>query len=195
MIVVGLTGSIGMGKSTTAGLFARHGDAVHDADAAVHRLYGGAAVEPVRSAFPGVVVNGVVDRARLSAAVLEDPEAMKRLETIVHPMVREDEARFLGEARCARCRFAVLDIPLLLETGRDRDVDVVVVASASKADQRARVLARPGMTVDRFQTILSRQMSDAEKRRRAHFIIDTGESVSDAARQVAAVRRACMGLG
>lgn len=195
MIVVGLTGSIGMGKSTTARLFADRGDAVYDADAAVHRLYQGDAVGPVGEAFPGVVVDGEVDRKRLSAAVLDDPAAMRRLEGIVHPLVRADEARFLEDARAQGRRFAVLDVPLLLETGRDRDVDVVVVASAPEAVQRARVLARPGMTPERFDAIRSRQMPDAQKRRRAHFVIDTATSVPDAARQVAALRRACMGLG
>lgn len=195
MIVLGLTGSIGMGKSTTARLFADAGDAVHDADAAVHRLYRGEAVEPVGAAFPGVVVDGAVDRQRLSAAVLNDPAAMARLEGIVHPLVRADEGRFLDEARAAGRRIAVLDVPLLLETGRERDVDCVVVVSAPEAVQRARVLARPGMTPERLDAILARQMPDAQKRRRAHFVIDTGESVEDAARQVAAVRRACMGLG
>lgn len=195
MIVLGLTGSIGMGKSTTARLFADAGDAVHDADAAVHRLYRGEAVEPVGAAFPGVVVDGAVDRQRLSAAVLNDPAAMARLEGIVHPLVRADEGRFLDEARAAGRRIAVLDVPLLLETGRERDVDCVVVVSAPEAVQRARVLARPGMTPERLDAILARQMPDAQKRRRAHFVIDTGESVEDAARQVAAVRQACMGLG
>jgi len=195
VIVVGLTGSIGMGKSTTARHFAAHGDAVHDADAAVHALYRGAAVGPVGEAFPGVVVDGVVDRARLSAAVLGNSEALARLEAIVHPLVRAEEQRFLAAARAQGRRFAVLDIPLLLETGRDRDVDVVVVASAPEAAQRGRVLGRPGMTPERLDAILARQMPDAEKRRRAHFVIDTGGRVEDAARQVAAVRRACMGLG
>lgn len=195
MIVVGLTGSIGMGKSTTARLFAAHGDAVHDADAAVHRLYRGAAVSPVGEAFPGVVVDGEVDRRRLSAAVLGNAEAMARLEAIVHPLVRAEEERFLAAARAEGRRIAVLDIPLLLETGRDRDVDVVVVASAPETVQRARVLARPGMKPERFEAILARQMPDAQKRRRAHFIVDTGTSVEDAARQVAAIRQACLRLG
>lgn len=195
MIVVGLTGSIGMGKSTTARLFGAHGDAVHDADAAVHRLYRGAAVSPVGEAFPGVVVDGEVDRRRLSAAVLGNAEAMARLEAIVHPLVRAEEERFLAAARAEGRRIAVLDIPLLLETGRDRDVDVVVVASAPETVQRARVLARPGMTPERFEAILARQMPDAQKRRRAHFIVETGTSVEDAARQVAAIRQACLRLG
>lgn len=195
MIVIGLTGSIGMGKSTTAGLFARAGDAVYDADAVVHRLYRGAAVEPVGRVFPGVVVDGEVDRKRLSAAVLGDADAMARLEAIVHPLVRAEEERFLEAARREGRRIAVLDLPLLFETGRDGEVDCVVVTSAPEAVQRARVLARPGMTPERLDAILARQMPDAEKRRRAHFIIDTSESVEDAARQVDAVRRACMGLG
>jgi len=195
VIVVGLTGSIGMGKSTAAGRFARAGDAVHDADAAVHRLYRGAAVAPVGKVFPDVVVGGQVDRKRLSSVVLDDPEAMERLESIVHPLVRADEERFLETAREEGRRIAVLDIPLLLETGRDRDVDCIVVVSAPEAVQRARVLARPGMTSERLDSILARQMPDAEKRRRAHFVIDTAGPLEDAARQVTAVRRACMGLG
>jgi dephospho-CoA kinase len=195
VIVLGLTGSIGMGKSTTARLFAERGDAVYDADAAVHRLYAGAAAGPVGAAFPGVMVDGVVDRARLSAAVLGNPEALARLEAIVHPLVRAEEVRFLDAARAAGHAIAVLDIPLLLETGRERDVDAVAVVSAPAGVQRARVLARPGMTQERYDSILARQMPDAQKRRRAHFVIDTGVSVADAARQVDGLRRAVLGMG
>jgi dephospho-CoA kinase len=192
MLVVGLTGSIGMGKSATAALFAAAGDAVHDADRAVHALYRGRAVAPVGAAFPDVIVDGTVDRARLGAAVFGDAEALRRLEGIVHPLVREDEAAFLARARDAGRRIAILDVPLLFETGRDRRLDAVVVATAPAAVQRARVLARPGMTEETFATITGKQMPDAEKRRRAHFIVDTGRGHEDAARQVAAIRRALL---
>lgn len=183
-----------MGKSTTARLFARQGDVVHDADAAVHRLYRGEAVEPVGAAFPGVVVDGVVDRKRLADAVLASPEAITRLEAIVHPLVRDDEERFLATARDARHRIAVLDVPLLFETARDREMDAVVVVSAPAAVQRERVLARPGMTAERFEAILERQTPDRQKREGAHFVVDTAHGVDDAARQVAAVRRALLSM-
>ncbi|WP_420394278.1 dephospho-CoA kinase [Acuticoccus sp.] len=197
MKVVGLTGSIGMGKSTTAALFRTAGDPVYDADAAVHRLYavGGAAVEPVGDAFPGVVVCGAVDRARLGERVVSDAEAMARLEAIVHPLVRLEQDAFLAAAREARARLAILDIPLLFETGRDRAVDAVVVVSAPADVQHARVLARSGMTEERLAAILAKQAPDAEKRARAHCVIDTSRGVDDAARQVEAVRRAFLGLG
>ncbi|ORE93687.1 dephospho-CoA kinase [Stappia sp. 22II-S9-Z10] len=196
MIIVGLTGSIGMGKSTTAALFRAAGDPVYDSDAAVHRLYaaGGAAVEPVGAAFPGVVVDGAVDRMRLRGHVLGKPEAMARLEAIVHPLVRADQEAFLAAAREGRARLAILDVPLLFETGRNRDVGAVVVVSAPADVQRARVLARPDMTEETFAAILAKQLPDAEKRAGAHFVIDTGTSVEDAARQVGAVRKALMAL-
>ncbi|MCF3933976.1 dephospho-CoA kinase [Acuticoccus sp. M5D2P5] len=195
MIIVGLTGSIGMGKSTTAGLFAAEGDAVYNADAAVHRLYQGRAVDPVGAAFPGVVIDGVVDRKALGAAVLGDAEALARLEAIVHPLVHEEEAAFLARAREDGRRIAILDIPLLFETGRDQEVDAVIVASAPADIQRARVLERQGMTEEKFSAILAKQMPDAEKRRRAHFIIDTGVDIPHAMREVEAVRRALLSLG
>lgn len=194
MIVVGLTGSIGMGKTTTAGLFRAKGDAVYDADAAVHRLYAGRAAPLVEARFPGTVTDGVVDRARLSAAVTGDTAALKALEAIVHPLVREEEAAFLDDARAAGAAIAVLDIPLLFETGREGDVAAVVVASAPEEVQRERVLARPGMTAARLDAILARQMPDAQKRRRAHFIVDTSRGVADASQQVSAVRRALLSL-
>lgn len=190
-----MTGSIGMGKSTTGGLFAAAGDPVYDADSAVHRLYRGAAVAPVEAAFPGVTVEGSIDRQRLGARVLGDDEALKRLEAIVHPLVREQEEAFLRAARDAGRRIAVLDIPLLFETGRERSVDAVVVASAPSEIQRERVLARPGMSAGKLQAILDKQLPDAAKRRGAHFVIDTAHGVDDAARQVAAVRRALLGMG
>jgi dephospho-CoA kinase len=184
MLVIGLTGSIGMGKSTTAGFFREAGVPVHDADAAVHALYRGAAVSPVGAAFPGVVRDGVIDRPALSRAVLGAPEALKRLESIVHPLVRQEEERFLAGARHSGARAALLDIPLLLESGAANRVDVVVVASCDPAIQRQRVLARPGMTAEKLDAILARQMPDAEKRRHAHFVVDTGQGFDAARRQV-----------
>jgi dephospho-CoA kinase len=194
VVIVGLTGSVGMGKSTTAGLFAAAGDAVFDADHAVHALYRGRAVALVAAAFPDAVVEGAVDRARLGAAVLGNPAALARLESIVHPLVREEEASFLDQARADGRRIAVLDIPLLFETGRDGAMDAVVVATAPAAVQRARVLARPGMTEEKFEAILGKQMPDAEKRRRAHFVVDTGHGLPRAAASVAAIRRALLAI-
>ncbi|GAB5374064.1 MAG: dephospho-CoA kinase [Acuticoccus sp.] len=194
MIRLGLTGSIGMGKSTAAGFFAAHGDAVVDADALVHALYRGRAVAPVAAAFPGVAVDGEIDRKALGAAVIGKPEAMARLEAIVHPMVREEEAARVAAAWEEGRRILILDIPLLFETGRETDVDAVVVVSAPAEIQRQRVLARPGMTDEIFANILSRQMPDAEKRRRAHFVCDTSVSLDDAALRIAAIRRAVMGI-
>lgn len=186
MIILGLTGSIGMGKSTTSRMFADAGAMVWDADAAVHRLYapGGAAVGPLGEAFPGVVVDGMVDRTRLAAALGQDEAAFARLEAIVHPLVAQSRANDLARAREEGQRLAVLDIPLLFETGGDQWVDAVVVVSADAAIQRQRVLARPGMTEERFQAILNRQMPDAEKRRRADFIVDTGHGLEAAQQQV-----------
>ncbi|MDP3802857.1 dephospho-CoA kinase [Brevundimonas sp.] len=183
MIVLGLTGSIGMGKSTTAAMFADEGALVWNADAAVHRLYapGGAAVGPVGAAFPGVVVDGAVDRGRLAEVLARDPEGFRRLEAIVHPLVLQGRLDDLAAAGARGVRLAVLDIPLLFETGGDAAVDAVVVATAPAAIQAARVLARPGMTRERFEAILARQLPDAEKRRRADFVVDTGEGL-DAAR-------------
>lgn len=189
MIVVGLTGSIGAGKSTTAAMFAARGVPVYDADRAVHALYSGAAVEPVGSLFPNAIVEGRVDRKRLAAAVLGDADALARLEAVVHPLVRETEASFLRRARSSGAALAVLDIPLLFETGRDREVDLVLVASVDPATRRERVLARPGMTAEKLEAILSRQVPDTEKRRRAHLVIDTGRGLDAADRAVAAVVR------
>ncbi|MBB6308723.1 dephospho-CoA kinase [Xanthobacter tagetidis] len=193
--ILGLTGSIGMGKSATAAMFRAMGVPVHDADAAVHRLYEGAAVAPVEAAFPGVTRDGAIDRPALSARVLNDADAMKRLEAIVHPLVRAEETAFLDAARRAGARLAVLDIPLLFETGGAARVDAIAVVSAPIAVQRARVLDRPGMTQARFEAILARQVPDAEKRRRAHFVIDTGRGFEAARRQVAGVVRALGGPG
>ena len=189
MIILGLTGSIGMGKSTTGRMFADEGALLWDADAAVHRLYGrgGAAVEPLGAAFPGVVIDGAVDRPRLAEALGRDEAAFKRLEAIVHPLVAQDRAQDLAAARAEGVRLAVLDIPLLFETGGDAFVDAVVVVTADPEIQAARVLARPGMTRDRFEAILARQMPDAEKRRRADFLVDTGRGLDAAREQVAQI--------
>lgn len=184
MIVAGLTGSIGMGKSTTAAMFAAEGVPVHDADATVHALYSGPEAALIEAAFPGVVVDGVVDRARLSAAVLGKPEALKRLEAMVHPLVRREEKRFLDASRSRREPLVLLDIPLLFETGREGAVDVVVVVTADAAIQRERVLARRDMTEEKFAAILARQTPDAEKRRRADFVIDTGRGMDHARAEV-----------
>ena len=189
MIILGLTGSIGMGKSTTGRMFADEGALLWDADAAVHRLYarGGAAVGPLGQAFPDVVVDGAVDRVRLAEVLGRDETAFKRLEAIVHPLVAQDRAQDLAAARAEGVRLAVLDIPLLFETGGDAFVDAVVVVTADPEVQAARVLARPGMTRERFEAILARQTPDAEKRRRADFLVDTGRGLETAREQVAQI--------
>ena len=186
MIVIGLTGSVGMGKSATAAMFAEAGAPVYDADAEVRRLYapGGAAVERVEAAFPGVVVDGAVDRGRLGERVLGDPDALARLNAIVWPLMGEARAEFFRQAQMSGAEVVVLDIPLLLETGGERNVDKVVVVSAPAKIQRERVLARPGMTEAKFEAILAAQMDDAEKRERADFIIDTSQGFDHARRQV-----------
>lgn len=193
MFVLGLTGSIGMGKSTTSAFFRQAGIPVHDADASVHRLYAGAAVEPIAAAFPGTVVDGKVDRTRLSAVVLKDGAAMKRLEAIVHPLVGAAERQFRETARARGFSLVVLDIPLLLETGGERRVDAVAVVSAPADVQRSRVLARPGMSAEKLDAILARQVPDAEKRRRAHFVIESGFGLDSAGRQVTDIIRALAG--
>lgn len=193
MIVLGLTGSIGMGKSTTAGMFEEAGIPVHDSDAAVHRLFEGAAVEPVEAAFPGVAVEGHIDRERLGKAVLGDPEALRRLEAIVHPLVRAEADAFLARHRAAGAPLVVLDIPLLFETGGESRVDRILVVTAPADVQRARVLARPGMNEAKFDAILARQTPDEEKRRRADFVIDTSRGLEaareDVERVIAALTR------
>lgn len=195
MWILGLTGSIGMGKSATAAMFRALGVPVHDADAAVHALYRGAAVAPVEVAFPGVVRDGAIDRAALSARVLSDSQAMRRLEAIVHPLVRGEEDAFLARARAAGARLVVLDIPLLFETGGSARTHAVAVVSAPKAVQRARVLGRAGMTEEKFEAIVAKQMPDAEKRRRAHFVIDTARGLDAARHQVEGIVRALAGPG
>jgi dephospho-CoA kinase len=189
MKVIGLTGSIGMGKSTTAAMFREAGVPVYDADAAVHDLYddGGAAVGPVGEAFPGVVKDGRVDREALRQAVLGRPDDLKRLNAIVHPLVGRDRIGFFEAAEAAGADMVVLDIPLLFETGGHANVDAVVVVSAPPEMQRERVLARPGMTPERLDAILAQQMADAEKRARAHYIVDTGRGLEAAREQVAAI--------
>ena len=189
MLIIGLTGSIGMGKSTTARMFREAGVPVYDADAAVADLYvaGGAAVAPLEAAFPGVTKDGAVDREALRLAVLGNDEAMTRLNAIVHPLVGADRVHFFKDAEGAGADMVVLDIPLLYETGGDANMDAVVVVSAPLEQQRERVLARPGMTPERLDAILSRQMHDAEKRARAHFVVDTGRGLERAREQVAEI--------
>jgi dephospho-CoA kinase len=187
MIVIGLTGSIGMGKSTVARMFAEEGAPAFDSDDAVHDLYarGGAAVAPVEAAFPGVTKDGAIDRAALSARVVDHPESIKQLEAIVHPLVRQAQADFLEKHRSATA--VVLDIPLLFESGGAARVDKIAVVSAPADIQRARVMTRPGMTEEKFAYLLSRQMPDAEKRVRADFIIDTSGELDATRAQVRAV--------
>lgn len=187
--ILGLTGSIGMGKSATAGMLRDLGVEVLDSDAVVHQLYspGGGAVGPVGAAFPGAVVDGAVSRPALSALVVGNPEALARLEAIVHPLVRQEKRRFVATAAAAGADLVVLDVPLLYETGAEAQCDAVAVVSAPEAAQRARVLARPGMSADKLDGILARQMPDAEKRARADFVIDTGVSLEETKRAVAAL--------
>jgi dephospho-CoA kinase len=173
MLILGLTGSIGMGKSTTAKLFAEAGVPVYDADAAVHQLYEGEAGPAIEAAFPGTTSGGKVDRAKLSARVVHDPAAMKRLEAIVHPMLGASRQKFFDDAEAAGAPVAVVDVPLLFETGGEKRVDAVVVVTTSPELQRERVLARGTMDEEKFNSILARQMPDAEKRKRADFLVDT----------------------
>ncbi|MEE8453932.1 MAG: dephospho-CoA kinase [Limibaculum sp.] len=189
MIVVGLTGSIGMGKSATLAAFADLGVPVWDADAAVHRLYGpgGAGVAPIRALAPDAVGTQGVDRAKLRAAILADPALLKRVEAAIHPLVAVDRDAFLAEARADGAALAVCDIPLLFETGADAWLDQVVVVSAPADIQHARVLGRPGMTAEALEAILARQVPDAEKRARADYVVDTGGSKDHARAQVAAI--------
>ena len=177
MLVLGLTGSIGMGKSTTAKLFEEAGVPVYDADATVHKIYEGEAVPAIEAAFPGTVVDGKVDRALLSAKVVHDPAAMKRLEQIVHPMLRSHHQTFLDDAESSGAAVAVVDVPLLFETGGEKRVDAVVVVTTSPIVQRERILARDNMTPEKLDAILARQMPDAEKRKRAEFVVDTSHGL------------------
>jgi dephospho-CoA kinase len=175
MLILGLTGSIGMGKSTTAKLFAEAGVPVYDADATVHMLYEGEAVPAIEAAFPGTTVNGKVDRNKLSARVVHDPAAIKRLEQIVHPMLGASRQKFLDDAERSGAPLAVVDVPLLFETGGEKRVDAVVVVTTTPEIQRQRILARDNMTSEKLDAILARQLPDAEKRRRADFVVDTSD--------------------
>lgn len=177
MLILGLTGSIGMGKSTTARLFAEAGVPVYDADATVHQVYEGEAVAAIEAAFPGTTANGRVDRARLSAKVVHDAAAMKRLEEIVHPMLRAHHQKFLDDAERSGAAVAVVDIPLLFETGGEKRVDAVVVVTTTPEVQRERILARDNMTAQKLEAILARQLPDAEKRKRADFVVDTSHGL------------------
>jgi len=187
MLLLGLTGSIGMGKSTTADMFRAEGAPVYDSDRLVHEIYQGPAALEIERAFPGATVGGAVDRNRLASLVLGDAEAMKRLEAIVHPLVWEGRRRFLEEQARRGAKVAVLDIPLLFETGADKDVDAIVVVTAPKSAQRARVLARENMTEEKFESILARQTPDEEKRRRADFIVHTDAGIEAARSEVRAI--------
>jgi dephospho-CoA kinase len=184
MLIVGLTGSIGMGKSTVASRIREHGIAVCDADAEVHKLYEGAAVPAIEAAFPGTTGGGKVDRQRLARALIDNPAGFKRLEAIVHPMVLAAERAFLHAESAKGAAMAVLEIPLLLETGGERRVDVVVVVSAPADKQRERVMQRPSMTAEKLAQVLARQMPDAEKRARADFVVDTGGTFAETEAQV-----------
>lgn len=184
MFILGLTGSLGMGKSTTAKFFAEEGVPVHDADAAVHRLYEGEAAAQIEAVFPGTTAGGRVDRNILARHVLNDQAAMRKLEDIVHPLVRASEERFLAEAARNNAAVAVLDIPLLFETGGDGRCDAVVVVSAPADIQRTRMLERSGMTEQKFAAILAKQMPDEEKRKRADFVVDTSKGFDKARVQV-----------
>lgn len=184
MLVVGLTGSIGMGKSTAARFLAELGVPVLDADAVVHKLYEGEAVAAIEAAFPGSTTNGRVDRIKLGNQVIGNAGAMKQLEAVVHPLYREVERRFLQEARAKGAKVAVLDVPLLYETGGDKRVDAVVVVSAPEHIQRARLIERPGMTLDKLDALLAKQLPDADKRARADFVVDTSGDFDDTRAQL-----------
>ncbi|MCB1498163.1 MAG: dephospho-CoA kinase [Bauldia sp.] len=194
MLVLGLTGSAAMGKSTTAAMFAAAGLPVFDADRTVHRLYRGAAVPVVEAAFPGTTAGGAVDRDRLREKVLGNEAAMERLEALIHPLVRAERDVFLAAAAAAGHRAVVLDIPLLFETGAEGDMDAVIVVTTAPEIQMARMLARDGMTRERAEAMIARQTPDAEKRRRAHFLVDTSSGLEDARLQVAGILRAVAGM-
>ncbi len=194
MLVLGLTGSMAAGKSTVAAMFAEHGVATWNADAAVHRLYAGRAAPLIAAAFPGTVTDGVVDRVALAGRVANDRAALAKLEAIVHPLVREDEAEFRAAAAKAGRGIVLLDIPLLLEGKSEGRVDVVIVATVDEATRRARAMKRPGMTEERYTGLLARQMPDDEKQKRAHFIVDTSGAFDETRRQVRGILRAVAGL-
>jgi len=194
MIVLGLTGSIGMGKSTAAGFFAECGVPVHDADAVVHQLYAGEVAPAVEAAFPGTTRDGVVDRVRLGERVVGDSFALKRLEAIVHPLVRRDEEKFLAKAEAAGAAVAVLNIPFLFQSGGDPRCDAVVVVTAPAEMQRERVMSRPGMTEEKFTRLLAQQVPDIEKRRRADFVVDSSKDFDATRTQVRAILQAAKRL-
>ena len=185
MRLIGLTGSIGMGKSATSRMFREAGVPVFDADAAVHEIYRQPPTDAFRAAFPDAIVDGAIDRSKLADMMVADPSRLRQLEGIVHPLVGAARSAFLEEARAKNRPAVVLDIPLLMETGAEGAVDIVVVVSAPAAMQRERTLARPAMTPEKFAMILAKQVPDVEKRRRAHFVIDTGRGFAYARRQVA----------
>jgi dephospho-CoA kinase len=189
MFVIGLTGSIGMGKSTTARFFAEAGVPVHDADAIVHRLYEGEAAPAIEAAFPGTTTGGKVDRLKLAERVLGDKAALRQLESIVHPLVREAEVRFLAEAERKGAPVAVLDIPLLFETGGQERVDAVVTVSAPAEVQRERLMQRVGMTEEKLEALIANQLADAEKRRHADFVVDSSQGFEAARAQVEEILR------
>jgi dephospho-CoA kinase len=184
MLILGLTGSIGMGKSTTAKLFEEAGVPVYDADAAVHRIYQGEAAPAIEAAFPGTTVHGKVDRAKLSAKVVHDPAAIKQLEQIVHPMLAASRQTFLDNAERSGAPVVVMDIPLLFETGGEKRVDAVIVVTTSPENQRERIMARGTMTKEALDAILARQMPDAEKRKRADFVVDTSHGLDPVRAQI-----------
>ena len=184
MLLLGLTGPIGTGKSTTAKMFAAQGIPVNDADQVVHELYAGEAVPLIEAAFPGTTADGKVDRALLARQLIDNPEGFKRLEAIVHPLVRQKEVAFLEQERAKGTPAVLLDIPLLYETGGEKRLDKVIVVTCSPETQAERVLARPGMTEEKFKSILARQVPDAEKRQRADFIVDTEQGMEAARAQV-----------
>src|SRR5450432_716535 len=191
MLLLGLTGSIGMGKSTTAKLFAEAGVPVYDADATVHMLYEGEAVPAIEAAFPGTTVGGKVDRNKLSAQVVHDPAAIKRLEGIVHPMLGAGRQKFFDAAEQSGAPVVVVDVPLLFETGGEKRVDAVVVVTTSPENQRARILARDNMTPEKLDAILARQLPDAEKRQRAHFVVDTSYGLDPVRARIQIGRASC----
>ena len=189
MIILGLTGSIGMGKSTTAKLFAEAGVPVYDADATVHRLYEGEAAPAIEAAFPGTTAAGKVDRQKLSARVVHDPAAMKHLEQIVHPMLGASRQKFFSDAEQSGAPVVVVDVPLLFETGGEKRVDAVVVVTTSPENQRERMLTRDNMTPEKFDSILARQLPDAEKRQRADFVVDTSHGLDPVRAQIRDILR------
>lgn len=193
LLLIGLTGSIGMGKSTTAQIFREYGVPVHDADAAVHEVYASKAPNAIKDMFPEAVSEDVIDRRKLASIVLNESKSLQRLEALIHPLVIEHRRSFIRDRLSTGAKMVVCDIPLLFETGADREMDLTIVVSASESVQKARVMQRDGMTAERFSAIMAKQLPDAEKRRLAHLVIDTGTGIESARRQVAAFLRAIGG--